>query len=295
MHSYQRQYMQKGQQKRKIRPPQKLARKQGKEKQMVPEPVYEKEKEAERLKNKTVIITGGDSGIGKAVAIAMAKEGADIVIAYHEDHKDARATEERIVAAGSKCLLIAGDVSRPAHCRKIVHQTIRQFKKIDILVSNAGIQFPQQRLQDITEKQLKRTFEVNFFACLYLVQAAEPYLKAGASIINTTSVTAYRGSWHLIDYASSKGAIVSFTRSLSAYFAKKQIRVNAVAPGPVWTPLIPATFPAKHVAEFGSDTPLGRAAEPVEIAYSYVFLASEEASYITGQVLHPNGGEIVNT
>lgn len=287
--------MQKGQQKRKIRPPQKLARKQGKEKQMVPEPVYEKEKEAERLKNKTVIITGGDSGIGKAVAIAMAKEGADIVIAYHEDHKDARATEERIVAAGSKCLLIAGDVSRPAHCRKIVHQTIRQFKKIDILVSNAGIQFPQQRLQDITEKQLKRTFEVNFFACLYLVQAAEPYLKAGASIINTTSVTAYRGSWHLIDYASSKGAIVSFTRSLSAYFAKKQIRVNAVAPGPVWTPLIPATFPAKHVAEFGSDTPLGRAAEPVEIAYSYVFLASEEASYITGQVLHPNGGEIVNT
>lgn len=262
---------------------------------MVPEPVYEKEKEAERLKNKTVIITGGDSGIGKAVAIAMAKEGADIVIAYHEDHKDARATEERIVAAGSKCLLIAGDVSRPAHCRKIVHQTIRQFKKIDILVSNAGIQFPQQRLQDITEKQLKRTFEVNFFACLYLVQAAEPYLKAGASIINTTSVTAYRGSWHLIDYASSKGAIVSFTRSLSAYFAKKQIRVNAVAPGPVWTPLIPATFPAKHVAEFGSDTPLGRAAEPVEIAYSYVFLASEEASYITGQVLHPNGGEIVNT
>lgn len=295
MHSYQRQYMQKGQQKRKIRPPQKLARKQGKEKQMVPEPVYEKEKEAERLKNKTVIITGGDSGIGKAVAIAMAKEGADIVIAYHEDHKDARATEERIVAAGSKCLLIAGDVSRPAHCRKIVHQTIRQFKKIDILVNNAGIQFPQQRLQDITEKQLKRTFEVNFFACLYLVQAAEPYLKAGASIINTTSVTAYRGSWHLIDYASSKGAIVSFTRSLSAYFAKKQIRVNAVAPGPVWTPLIPATFPAKHVAEFGSDTPLGRAAEPVEIAYSYVFLASEEASYITGQVLHPNGGEIVNT
>jgi len=287
--------MQKGQQKRKIRPPQKLARKQGKEKQMVPEPVYEKEKEAERLKNKTVIITGGDSGIGKAVAIAMAKEGADIVIAYHEDHKDARATEERIVAAGSKCLLIAGDVSRPAHCRKIVHQTIRQFKKIDILVNNAGIQFPQQRLQDITEKQLKRTFEVNFFACLYLVQAAEPYLKAGASIINTTSVTAYRGSWHLIDYASSKGAIVSFTRSLSAYFAKKQIRVNAVAPGPVWTPLIPATFPAKHVAEFGSDTPLGRAAEPVEIAYSYVFLASEEASYITGQVLHPNGGEIVNT
>lgn len=287
--------MQKGQEKRKIRPPQKLARKLGKEGQMEPEPVYEKEKEALRLKNKTVIITGGDSGIGKAVAIAMAKEGADIVIAYHEDHTDARATEERVKAAGRKCLLIAGDVSKPSHCQKIVRQTLRRFGKIDILVNNAGIQFPQKELQAITEKQLKRTFEVNFFAYLYLVQAAEPYLKAGANIINTTSVTAYRGSWHLMDYAASKGAIVSFTRSLSAYFAKKQIRVNAVAPGPVWTPLIPATFPAKHVAEFSSDTPLGRAAEPVEIAFSYVFLASDEASYITGQVLHPNGGEIVNT
>jgi NAD(P)-dependent dehydrogenase (short-subunit alcohol dehydrogenase family) len=287
--------MQHGQKKRKIRPAQTIKKKQGKEKQMQPQPVFEKERDALRLRNKIAIITGGDSGIGKAVAIAFAKEGADIVIAYRQDNEDARSTAARIESIGQQCLLIAGDIGKPAHCKKIIQQTINRFGKLDILVNNAGIQFPQEKLSAITPDQLKKTFETNIFAMFYLAQAAEPFLQEGASIINTTSVTAYRGSAHLLDYSATKGAIVSFTRSLSAYFAKHKIRVNGVAPGPVWTPLIPNTFPPSHVSTFGSDTPLGRAGEPVEIAGAYVFLASDEASYITGQVLHPNGGEIVNT
>ncbi len=287
--------MQHGQKKRKIRPAHTIKKKQGKEKQMHPQPVFEKERDALRLRNKIAIITGGDSGIGKAVAIAFAKEGADIVIAYHEDNEDARSTAARIESIGQQCLLIPGDIRKPAHCNKIIQQTVNRFDKLDILVNNAGIQFPQEELSAITPDQLKKTFETNIFAMFYLVQAAEPYLQEGASIINTTSVTAYRGSSHLLDYSATKGAIVSFTRSLSAYFAKYKIRVNGVAPGPVWTPLIPATFPPSHVSSFGSDTPLGRAGEPVEIAGCYVFLASDEASYVTGQILHPNGGEIVNT
>lgn len=287
--------MQHGQKKRKVRPAQKVKKKQGKEKQMEPQPVFEKERDVLRLRNKTAIITGGDSGIGKAVAIAFAKEGADVVISYYEDDEDARSTAARIESIGQQCLLIPGDISKPAHCKKIIEKTIKQFGKLDVLVNNAGIQFPQTELSAITPDQLKKTFETNIFAMFYLVQAAEDYLQEGASIINTTSVTAYRGSSHLLDYSATKGAIVSFTRSLSAYFAKHNIRVNGVAPGPVWTPLIPATFPPSHVSTFGSDTPLGRAGEPVEVAGSYIFLASDESSYITGQVLHPNGGEIVNT
>jgi NAD(P)-dependent dehydrogenase (short-subunit alcohol dehydrogenase family) len=287
--------MQHGQKKRKVRPAQKVKKKQGKEKQMEPQPVFEKERDVLRLRNKTAIITGGDSGIGKAVAIAFAKEGANVVISYYEDDEDARSTAARIESLGQQCLLIPGDISKPAHCKKVIEKTIKQFGKLDILVNNAGIQFPQTELSAITPDQLKKTFETNIFAMFYMVQAAEAYLQKGASIINTTSVTAYRGSSHLLDYSATKGAIVSFTRSLSAYFAKQNIRVNGVAPGPVWTPLIPATFPPSHVSTFGSDTPLGRAGEPVEIAGSYIFLASDESSYITGQVLHPNGGEIVNT
>lgn len=287
--------MQKGQKKRKVRPAQQVRSKQGKEERMKPQPVYEKEKDVLRLRNKVAIITGGDSGIGRAVAIAFAKEGAHVVIAYREDHKDAQETAGRIKEIGQQCILIPGDVSKAAHCKKIVNQTIKEFDKLDILVNNAAVQFPQTELKAITEKQLRETFEVNFFAYVFMVQAAEQYLEEGACIINTSSVTAYRGSPHLIDYSSTKGAIVSFTRSLSGYFAKKQIRVNAVAPGPIWTPLIPLTFPPDHVTSFGSDTPLGRAGEPVEVAYAYVFLASDDASYITGQVIHPNGGEIVNT
>jgi NAD(P)-dependent dehydrogenase (short-subunit alcohol dehydrogenase family) len=240
------------------------------------------------------VITGGDSGIGRAVAIAFVKEGADVCIAYHKDHRDAKDTAHRIKELGGDCILISGDVSVEAHCKKIVKTVIDKWGKIDILINNAAIQAPQKKLSEISTRQFAKTFEVNVFSQFYLIKAAEKFLRKGASIINTTSVTAYRGSSHLIDYAATKGAIVSMVRSLAAYFADKQIRVNGVAPGPVWTPLIPSTFSAKHVATFGSDTPLKRAADPVEIAYAYVFLGSDEASYFTGQILHPNGGEIVN-
>lgn len=287
--------MQKSSPKRKLRPSQVVKSSQGKESKMRPEPVYEKEKKYQRLEGKVAIITGGDSGIGRAVAIAFVKEGASVCIAYHKDHRDARETAKRIEELGGTCLLIAGDVSDESHCKKIVQAVVRDLGKIDILINNAAIQDPQKQLSKITTRQFTRTFEVNVFAQFYLIKAAERYLRRGASIINTTSVTAYRGSSHLIDYAATKGAIVSMVRSLAAYFADKGIRVNGVAPGPVWTPLIPSTFSAKEVATFGSDTPLKRAADPVEIAYAYVFLGSDDASYITGQVLHPNGGEIVNT
>jgi NAD(P)-dependent dehydrogenase (short-subunit alcohol dehydrogenase family) len=284
-----------GQKKRKVRPAKTVKAKQGQERKMDPQPVYETERDPLRLRNKVAIITGGDSGIGRAVAIAFAKEGADVVIAYHEDDEDATQTAVRVESIGQQCLLIPGDISKPAHCKKIIQKTIDRFGKLDILINNAAVQFPQKELSAITPEQLKRTFGINILAQFYLVQAAEPYLKEGASIINTSSVTAYRGSAHLLDYSATKGAIVSFTRSLSAYFAKKNIRVNGVAPGPIWTPLIPTTFPPGHVSTFGSDTPLGRAGQPVETAYCFVYLASDESSYMTGQVLHPNGGEIVNT
>ncbi len=286
--------MQKSSPKRKLRPSQVVRSTQGKEAKMRPEPVYEKEKKYQRLEGKVAIITGGDSGIGRAVAIAFVKEGAQVCIAYHKDHRDAKDTAKRIKELGGECLLIAGDISDEAHCKKIVRTVISEWGKIDILINNAAIQAPQKKLSQITTRQFTKTFEVNVFSQFYLIKAAEKHLRKGAAIINTTSVTAYRGSSHLIDYSATKGAIVSMVRSLAAYFADKGIRVNGVAPGPVWTPLIPSTFSGKHVATFGSDTPLKRAADPVEIAYAYVFLASDEASYITGQILHPNGGEIVN-
>jgi NAD(P)-dependent dehydrogenase (short-subunit alcohol dehydrogenase family) len=286
--------MQKGNEEKEVRPRQELHSEQGQEGQMIPNPVYEKEKKNLRLENKVAIITGGDSGIGKAVAIAFVKEGAKVFITYHEDDADANKTKEIIENYGGEVTLFAGDIADPNICKTIIDKTIEKYGKIDILINNAAVQFPQKELQDISVDQLRRTFEVNIFSQFYLVKAAEKYLKEGASIINTTSVTAYRGSKELLDYSSTKGAIVSFTRSLSGYFAKKSIRVNAVAPGPIWTPLIPGTFDAKHVASFGTDSPLGRAGEPVEVAYAYVFLASDDASYMTGQVLHPNGGEIIN-
>lgn len=286
--------MQKSNPKKKIRPSQVVRATQGKETRMKPEPVYEKEKKYQRLEGKVAIITGGDSGIGRAVAIAFIKEGAEVCIAYHKDHRDAKETAERIKELGGTCVLISGDVSDENHCKKLIRTVLATWGHLDIVVNNAAVQFPQKKLSKISSRQLIRTFEVNVFSQLYLIKAAEKFLRKGATIINTTSVTAYRGSSHLIDYASTKGAIVSMVRSLAAYFSGKGIRVNGVAPGPVWTPLIPTTFSAKEVATFGSDTPLKRAADPVEIAYGYVFLASDDASYITGQVLHPNGGEIVN-
>ena len=279
-----------------LRPAQQQRRRPGKESQMTPEP------EAERLdytgsgklRDKVAIITGGDSGIGRATAIAFAKEGADVVVSYLNEHDDARETQRQVEQANRRCLLIAGDVGNERHCQRIVDRAIKTFGKIDILVNNAAEQHPQESIEKITAEQLQRTFRTNIFSMFYLTKAAMKHLKEGCAIINTTSVTAYRGSPQLLDYASTKGAIVAFTRSLSEALAEKKIRVNGVAPGPIWTPLIPSTFPPEKVATFGSDVPMKRAGEPVEVATCFVFLASADSSYITGQVLHPNGGEIIN-
>ena len=247
-----------------------------------------------KLQGKVAIITGGDSGIGRAVAIAFAKEGADISVIYLEERKDANETKRLVEENGSKCLLIEGDVGQEEFCRKAVDQTMKNFGRLDVVVNNAAEQHPQDSIEKITEKQLERTFRTNIFSFFFMIKAAMKHLKKGAAIINTTSVTAYKGSAHLLDYSSTKGAITSFTRSLSQALADKSIRVNGVAPGPVWTPLIPSTFPAEEVETFGSDVSLCRPGQPEEIAPSYVFLASDDSSYITGQVLHPNGGTIVN-
>ena len=282
---------------KKLQPPQHQRRQPGREHKMKPRPRAEDEKHrgSGKLQDKVAIITGGDSGIGRAVAIAFAKEGADISIVYLEERKDADETKRLEEEHGRKCLLIEGDVGKEEFCRKAVEQTVKEFRKLDILVNNAAEQHPQDSIEKITEKQLERTFRTNIFSFFFMVKAAMKHLKEGAAIINTTSVTAYKGSAHLLDYSSTKGAITSFTRSLSQALADKGIRVNGVTPGPVWTPLIPSTFPAKEVETFGSDVALGRAGQPEEIAPSYVFLASDDSSYMTGQILHPNGGTIVNS
>jgi NAD(P)-dependent dehydrogenase (short-subunit alcohol dehydrogenase family) len=246
------------------------------------------------LLGKVALITGGDSGIGRAVAIAFAREGADVTISYLNEHKDAEETKRLVEKEGRRCLAIAGDVGNPDSCAETVNRVIREFNRLDILVNNAAEQHPQDSLEKITPEQLERTFRTNIFSFFYMAKAVLPHFSEGSAIINTTSVTAYKGSGHLLDYSATKGAIVSFTRSLSQMLANQSIRVNAVAPGPVWTPLIPSTFPPEKVETFGSDVPLRRAGEPEEIAPSYVFLASNDASYMTGQVLHPNGGTIVN-
>jgi NAD(P)-dependent dehydrogenase (short-subunit alcohol dehydrogenase family) len=278
------------------RPAQKQTRRPGLEAQMKPRPEAESPayRACGKLDGKAAIITGGDSGIGRAVAIAYAKEGADVAIVYLNEHKDAEETRAQVEEEGRRCLLIAGDAGDEGFCQQVVEQAVEAFGRLDILVNNAAEQHPQDSLEKITSEQLERTFRTNIFSYFYMARAALPHLKPGSAIINTTSVTAYRGSEHLIDYASTKGAIVAFTRSLALALAEKNIRVNGVAPGPVWTPLIPSTFPPDKVESFGADTPLGRAGEPSEIAPSFVFLASSDGSYFTGQVLHPNGGEVVN-
>ncbi|HEU4708344.1 MAG TPA: SDR family oxidoreductase [Methylophilaceae bacterium] len=278
-------------------PPQHQNIQPGHEDQMTPEPVFiDPDYEgSHKLQGKVAIITGGDSGIGRAVAVAFAKEGADVVIAYLNEDEDAEKTREIVEAEGKQCLLVAGDIADEDFCQSLVARAIANFGHIDILVNNAGQQYPQQSIEDIDQKQLEKTFRTNIFSMFYMVKAVLPHLKQGAHIINTASVTAYRGSAHLLDYSATKGAIVSFTRSLSQQLAEKGIYVNAVAPGPVWTPLIVATFPPDKVSSFGADTPLKRPGQPSEIAPAYVFLASKDSSYMTGQVLHPNGGEMVES
>ncbi|MDP9764204.1 SDR family oxidoreductase [Deinococcus enclensis] len=247
-----------------------------------------------KLEGRVAVVTGGDSGIGRAVAVHFAREGADVAILYLNEDTDAQDTLKMVEAEGRRGVLIAGDIGDPAFCQQAVKQTVEAFGRLDVLVNNAAEQHPQEKLTDITPEQLERTFRTNIFGMFYLTQAAMPHLKKGASIINTTSITAYKGSPQLLDYSSTKGAIVSFTRSLSQNLAEQGIRVNAVAPGPIWTPLIPATFDAKRVGEHGQNAPLGRPGQPAEVAPSFVFLASDDSSYISGQVLHPNGGDVVN-
>jgi NAD(P)-dependent dehydrogenase (short-subunit alcohol dehydrogenase family) len=281
---------------KKLQPPQHQQQQPGREHKMKPRPRAEDEKHrgSGKLQDKVAVITGGDSGIGRAVAIAFAKEGADVSVIYLEEQKDANETKRLVEERGRKCLLIEGDVGQEDFCRTAVEQTAKEFGRLDIVVNNAAEQHLQDSIEKITEKQLERTFRTNIFSFFFMTKAAMTYLDKGATIINTTSVTAYKGSAHLLDYSSTKGAIVAFTRSLSQALADKCIRVNGVAPGPVWTPLIPSTFPAKKVETFGSDVPLGRPGQPEEIAPSYVFLASDDSSYMTGQILHPNGGTIIN-
>jgi NAD(P)-dependent dehydrogenase (short-subunit alcohol dehydrogenase family) len=248
---------------------------------------------AGKLQGKVAVISGGDSGIGRAVALMYAKEGADVAILYLNEYEDAEETQRLIEECGRECLAIAGDIGIKGFCDDAVGQILEAFDRVDILVNNAAEQHTQDNLVDISAEQLERTFRTNVFGMFYLTQACMPHLeKSGGVVINTASVTAYRGSNELVDYASTKGAIVAFTRALAGAVADKKIRVNAVAPGPVWTPLIPASFDREKIASFGESTKMHRAAQPDEIAPCYVFLASDDSSYMTGQVLHPNGGEV---
>ena len=276
-------------------PAQQQERQPGVQSQMTPRPRGEMRgyRGAGKLEGKIALISGGDSGIGRAVAIGFAKEGADVALLYLEEHEDANVTRGLVEEAGRRCIALAGDIGDEGFCRDAVAKVIETFGRLDLLVNNAAEQHPQDRLEDITAAQLERTFRTNVFGMFFLTKAALPHLAAGAAIVNTTSVTAYRGSPHLIDYAATKGAIVAFTRSLAGSLEERRIRVNAVAPGPVWTPLIPASFPADKVAGFGESTYLGRPLEPDEVAPCYIFLAAADGIGLTGQVLHPNGGEIV--
>ncbi|MGG1911348.1 SDR family oxidoreductase [Priestia megaterium] len=277
-------------------PPQHQQTQPGIEKDMHPIPtsIAPDYKASGKLQNKVAVITGGDSGIGRSVAYHYAKEGANVVVTYLNEHDDANETKKQVERMGASCLLLADDIGDEHFCQEVISKAIQTFGKIDILVNNAAEQHPQKSITDITTEQLTRTFQTNIFSIFHLTKAALPHLKQGSAIINTTSVTAYHGHDQLIDYSSTKGAIVAFTRSLSASLATKGIRVNGVAPGPIWTPLIPSTFDEQQVATFGSNTPMKRAGQPSELGAAYVYLASSDSSYMSGQVLHINGGSIVN-
>ncbi|MEA2523619.1 MAG: hypothetical protein QOF01_5075 [Thermomicrobiales bacterium] len=277
-------------------PPQQQDQRPGIEAEMTPRPVAEDPgyKACGKLTGKVALITGGDSGIGRAVAIIYAKEGADSAIVYLNEHEDAEETKRQVEAEGRRCLLIPGDIGDEAFCQQAVERTVGELGRLDILVNNAAEQHPQDSIEKISAEQLERTFRTNIFSMFFLTKAALKHLKPGSAIVNTTSVTAYKGSPELLDYSSTKGAIVAFTRSLAQSLIEQGIRVNGVAPGPIWTPLIPSTFPEDKVASFGADVPMKRPGQPEEVATCYVFLASDDSSYIAGQILHPNGGNVVN-
>jgi NAD(P)-dependent dehydrogenase (short-subunit alcohol dehydrogenase family) len=284
------------QEEQKLQPPQQQDRRPGLESEMTPQPRAEDQsyRGSGKLRDKVALITGGDSGIGRAVAIAFAKEGADVAIAYLNEHEDAEETRRQVEQEGRRCIAIAGDVGDEQFCRQAVQQTVDQLGRLDVLINNAAEQHPQDSIEQISAEQLERTFRTNIFAMFFLTKAALPHLREGSTIVNTTSVTAYKGSPQLLDYSSTKGAIVAFTRSLSMSLIEQGIRVNGVAPGPIWTPLIPSTFPPDKVEKFGADVPMKRPGQPEEVANCFVFLASDDSSYLSGQILHPNGGEVVN-
>lgn len=277
-------------------PPQSQEKQPGIEAKMHPQPIYinKRYKGSEKLLNKVALITGGDSGIGRAVACIFAKEGADVVVHYLNEHGDAEQTKQEVERFGRKCWLIPANLQEYSACESLVEQALKQCGELDILVNNAAEQHDQSNFIDISCEQMTTTFKTNFFSYFYMIQCVLPHLKSGSTIINTASVTAYKGNDHLIDYSATKGAIVALTRSLSQNLVAKGIRVNAVAPGPIWTPLIPASFTPEQVEEFGNQVPMKRVGQPAEVAPAYVYLASEDSSYMTGQVLHPNGGVIVN-